>query len=330
MAFESKHDVVVLYHKNCLDGIGSAWAAWKYYEGKVDLLAVQYGDKFEEIFGANFDKLTGKIVYCLDFSFDLPTTKHLMGICNPLVVLDHHDSAWKNLKSIAQETFGDSNELFHNGSFIESLVVVDQNHSGTRLSWAWFFGHDPRAVIPKGVLYVEDRDLWKWEFADSRNWTAGAFSYEFSVENFDKLISANVDDVVKEGIGISRHMEKSVNLLYKSSRRFQVDEFDVPIVNCNALFASDLGAKMAEGEAFSVTYHDGGNARHYSLRRAKGADIKLNEIAERFGGGGHPGAAAFRIPFDDEQFHRSHVEITSVGYAKRGDNWVQTPIYKKD
>jgi len=308
LSFESQHDVVVLYHKNCLDGIAAAWCAWNSLHYECDLVPVQYQDDFEEMFGPGFEKLMGKKVYCLDFAFDLQTTTYLMGICE-LLVLDHHDTAAKNLSSIAVNNW--SKGWYHKEAG-QSLVIVDQNHSGAMLAWLWFLGPGPEtpAFPPEQIRFVEDRDLWKWQVDGSRPWTAAAFSHELTVENFDLLMMVPVTTTIVEGTAIQRHMEKTMNVLAKSARRFQLDEYDVPIVNCNALFASDLGAKLAQEEAFSVTYNDSQNARQFSLRTSR-KDIKVNEIAERFGGGGHPGAAGFRIQFDDDRFFMSHLEVRS-------------------
>jgi len=310
MVFESQHDVVVIYHKNCLDGIAAAWVAWAHYKGNVDLLPMQYGDSLEETFGPNACALIGKKVYCLDFSFSLEDTKTLMEVCQ-LIVLDHHETAVRNLGKIALTSIKSAADAGIN--FLESVqpppntIIVDRNYSGAMLSWMWFHGH---AEAPYGIQCVQDRDLWKWQVDGSRQWTAAAFSHELTVENFDMLLMVPPTTTIVEGTAIQRHMEKTMNVLAKSARRFQLDEYDVPIVNCNALFASDLGAKLAQEEAFSVTYNDSQNGRQFSLRTSR-KDVKVNEIAERFGGGGHPGAAGFRIPFDDDRFYMSHLEVMS-------------------
>lgn len=310
MVFESQHDVVVIYHKNCLDGIAAAWVAWAHYKGSVDLLPMQYGDDLEETFGPNACALIGKKVYCLDFSFSLEDTLMLMDVCQ-LTVLDHHDTAARNLSRIAMTSIkwaADAGiEFLKSVKPSPNTILVDQNYSGAMLSWMWFHGH---AHPPYGIRCVQDRDLWKWQVEGSREWTAAAFSHELTVENFDRLIAQPLIEVVQEGKAIQRHMEKTIGVLAKSARRFKLDEFDIPIVNCNSLFASDLGAKLAQEEVFSLTYTDSHNARQFSLRTAR-KDIKVNEIAERFGGGGHPGAAGFRIPFDDDRFYMSHLEVMS-------------------
>lgn len=328
MAFESQHDSVVLYHKNCLDGLGAAWAAWTGLNREVDLIPVQYGMKFEELFGEGFCDLIGKNVYCLDFSFDRKSVNTLRNICN-FTLLDHHVTAAKALEGLYEKEFSEIEHYTRNPSIglMPEVILVDQKYSGAMLSWMWF--HPDRVLSPPfGIQAVQDRDLWQWKVHGSKEWTAAGFSYDMTVENFDKLIARNLESVIDEGAALLRSQDKNVKVLSKGARRFKLDEFDVPVVNANACFASDLGAVLAEGEPFSLTYHDCADGRQFSLRTGR-KDILVNEIAERFGGGGHPGAAGFRIFFDDDQFHRTHMEVYSEEYAKNNDVWVKYPVHEK-
>lgn len=307
------NDVVVIYHKNCLDGIAAAWCAWTHYKGKVDLVPVQYKDDFVKLFGLDFHQLFRKTVYCLDFSFDKDTVDHLMGICNPLILLDHHDSAQRALGSlpIISNSIGDKNKQYFDCANFEGCVVVDQTRSGAMLAWEWFNPRVPVEQIPAGIFYVQDRDLWTWKLGDTKAWTSAAFSYEFTVENFDKLINTPVTEVVREGKGIERHMNKVVKDLSKRPRRMNLCGYNVPIVNCNSVFASDLGHLLGQDELFSVTYHDVSDKRIFQLRSSN-KNVKVNVLAEVFGGGGHPGAASFAISFNDPQFYHSHEYLAGI------------------
>ena len=53
-------DIIVIYHANCLDGLGSAYAAWLYFKDKAEYIAMQHGQKID------FD-CTNKEIYILDF-----------------------------------------------------------------------------------------------------------------------------------------------------------------------------------------------------------------------------------------------------------------------
>jgi len=42
---EVNKEIVVLYHANCLDGFGAAYAAWKKFGDTADYIPVQYGEE---------------------------------------------------------------------------------------------------------------------------------------------------------------------------------------------------------------------------------------------------------------------------------------------
>lgn len=304
------HNSVVLFHKNCLDGISAAWVAWVALEKQVDLVPVSYSSNYEELFGEDFCELNGKDVYCLDFSFNKDIVKHLSCICN-LTLLDHHDSAARELKGLCKEDFDKVSNYTRAPMFgrMETVILVDQKYSGAMLAWKWF-NKDRELSAPFGIEAVQDRDLWAWKIPDSKAWTATAFSYDFTVENIDMLMNTDPKHIINEGKALLRSQERNVRLLAKSAGRFKIDEYEVPVVNCNIMFASDLGSILAENESFSITYSDSPTCRLYSLRARKNG-VKVNEIAERFGGGGHPGAAGFRIDFNDPRFSDSHKTLIS-------------------
>lgn len=326
MAFESQHDTVVLYHKNCLDGLAAAWVVWCAYEGKVDLAAVQYGDDFVERFGANWNDLAGKTVICVDFAFSLQDTKSLMQNSR-LLVLDHHATALKDLESIAWRDFTKGFEQWHHrlDDHTNSVVVVDSRYSGAMLAWMWF---NPGEQPPQGIKFAQDYDLWQFTYPETKNWAAAAFSHDLTVENFNWVIATPVEEVVREGRAIQRHIEKTVRGLAKSARRFKLDDHEVPIVNANSLFRNELGSLLSADEAFSITYSDSRHGRQYSLRSKKGG-VDVGAIAKRFGGGGHPNSAAFSIEMGDDQFHHSHEYLVSVRLVYAGGRWIKAPRYEE-
>lgn len=271
-----------IYHKNCLDGIAAAWVVWYRFGGNVDLLAAQYGDPLP-----TNEELSGRAVYVVDFSFNREQVLHLREICD-LVILDHHETAAKEL---------------------EGLVEVNQAHSGAMLAWNHFY---PNTEPPKGLLMVEDRDLWKWKIFGSKAWTAAAFSYPLDVESFNTLINRDPEEVMREGEALLRKHEQDIKkIAHGGTRMMTIDGVEIPVCNANGLFASDLAGMLSEDYPFAATYVDGKTDRSFSLRARKGNGINVNEIAERFGGGGHKAAAGFRIAFDDPRFARSHLELNS-------------------
>lgn len=269
-----------IYHKNCLDGLAAAWVVWKHFKGDVELLSAAYGDPLPEM-----EHLRGRNVYVVDFSYSREQVIQMQKHCT-LVILDHH-------KTAAEELVG--------------LVEVDQSRSGAMLAWDYF---NPGVTAPRGLQFVQDRDLWQWKLPGSKQWTTAAFSYPHDVEELDKLLNRKIGDVVLEGESLLRKHDQDVKKIARSARPILIDGVEVPVVNANGLFASDLGNVLSENAEFAVTYVDGVDERMYSLRSRNGrADV--SEVAKRFDGGGHRNAAGFRIKFDDPRFARSHLELNS-------------------
>lgn len=277
-----------LYHKNCLDGLASAWVAWKAYNGEIDLQAIQYGDPVP-IYG-------GRRVYVLDFSFKAEMLMTIDQQCD-LVLLDHHDSAAREFEKLGDHKF-------------RGHVVVDEKYSGAMLAWRYFF---PDVEPPIEIQIVQDRDLWKFNIPYTREWTMAAFSYPLTVESFDTMVTRGVDSVCKEGFYLNRKNTQDVNKISKSVRMMIIDGLAFPVVNANSLFTGDLGEKLADGHLGAVIYHDGPDGRIFSMRSREGG-LRVNLIAERFGGGGHPAAAAFKIPFSDRRIKKSHLYLRSKHY----------------
>ena len=68
-------------------------------------------------------------------------------------------------------------------------------------------------------------------------------------------------------------------------------------INASAMFASELANLLAEqSNSFGLVWQLGADGEaKVSLRAAGKVDVA--EIATRYGGGGHPNAAGFRLPF---------------------------------
>ena len=79
---------LVIYHDNCGDGFGAAFAAWLKLGDDAEYCACQYGDK-------NFviPPLKDRDVYILDFSFTRETMNVFFEDAKRVVWLDHHTSS---------------------------------------------------------------------------------------------------------------------------------------------------------------------------------------------------------------------------------------------
>lgn len=282
--------VICFYHKNCLDGLAAAWVAKQYFDARkeagVQYVACDYGDPVPT-------ELKDHTIYLLDFSFKRAETEALMAD-NIVVVLDHHESAAKEL---------------------EGLFEIDQTRSGVMLAWEHFMGTN--STPPIQLNYIEDRDLWNFKLKHTKSFVAGAFSYPLTLESFEKFMQLDVSQVVMTGQALSRKQQTDVAVIVNNARRMKLDGFDVPVVNGNHLFASDVGAILSVDEPFAVIYEDLVDSRKFSLRSQKVGGEDVSVIAERWGGGGHKNAASFSIPLGTPAYAQSHALLNSKPYRKK-------------
>ncbi|MGY6509052.1 DHHA1 domain-containing protein [Vibrio parahaemolyticus] len=265
---------ICIYHANCCDGMGAAWVVHR---------ALNEDDDIEFIpatYQAELPDVTGAHVIIVDFSYKQDQMRELAAQAESILVLDHHKTALQELAP-----------LLENGVIQGKF---DMNYSGAMLAWMWFFPHvEPPALIK----HIQDRDLWRFDLPGTREIQSALYSFPMDFETWDMLMSIDASILYKQGIAIDRAHKKNVQGLVEfASYRDTIAGFDVPVLNCNYMFASDAGHELAKGEAFSATYYDTEENRKYSLRSSEDGGIDVSEIAAKFGGGGHRHAAGFKVP----------------------------------
>lgn len=258
----------VVYHDECTDGFTAAWAAQLALGQGAKLIPAQHG---------RFDPTTleGDYLLIVDFAFKLETLLELQRRFKHVLVLDHHKSHERDLKE-----FGSA--------------VYDVNRSGAGITWDVMVG----GVRPTLIAYVEDRDLWRKQ-RPGVDLIAGVIeSFPRSIQNWDWL-RAELDNPeglsrqMQAGEAIQRFKDRSIEHLIERARTVSIGGYEVPSVNGNRTFASELGNRLAVGHPFAAVWAQTSQGKFaYSLRSAlDGVDCAV--VAEKFGGGGHKHAAAF-------------------------------------
>ena len=285
-------DVHVLYHHDCNDGFGAAFAAWSHIGdhgplGRVQYLPVKHGAPPPAL---NPDSQ----LYILDFSYPKPTMLELIHRHNGAVTLiDHHPS----------ELHLDLELLPH--------CQINLDRSAAPLAWGhfmslaledgWQFHHQPPLID-----YIEDRDLWKWELPQSREVSAALYSYPHDFTVWQELINDpnGIQHLKTEGETLLRAQRQEVQRLADTAFLHPVPGHPEPVPHVNTqTFPSEVGHELLERHPdapFAAAYHhtlnaDGNPATKYSLRSRKDG-FNVNELAQRNGGGGHPSAAGFIRP----------------------------------
>lgn len=289
---------VMIYHANCADGFGAAWAAWMKWGDAVEYVPCAYGQPAPA-------GLAGKHVLIGDFSFKRDVMEAIAAEAKSVIVLDHHETAESELepwrvrfdKEDTSLTIADVESAWADNDTNRVLAFFDMHRSGARMVWD-FCHHDDAPLL---IRLIEDRDLWRFSMSDAK-----AFGVWLRCEPFDFYRWRQIDNVMcvdkqpilREARAMQRFFDQKVDEIARLSRIGLIDGHEVPLCNCPPMFASEVGHKLLDDNPaapFAACYSDQGTSRGYSLRST---DDRQNvaDIARKFGGGGHRNAAGFGVP----------------------------------
>lgn len=267
---------LILYHADCTDGAGAAWAARFHCASAgydCTLIPAAPGQCPDEAFAARWD-----LVLAVDMCPPYAAIAKLTQACS-VHVLDHH----KTNRALVEQVRG----------------IYDETRSGAGLAWdevPGIVGHDPMPR-PWFVDYIEDRDLWRWALPDSRAINAALHFGERTPERIRFFHESGLTpaEAGMAGAKILECQEATVAQVTKHPL-FGLGFTAV----CSAVEQSEIGNALvtAHGMPACVWYtrDDGaGPVAQVSLRsRDDLADV--SEVAARLGGGGHRNAAGATVP----------------------------------
>lgn len=251
---------VVLYHAECLDGFGAAWAIWKKFPSAT-FTPVKHG--LPPPTG-----LAGKKIVIADFSYPRPVLEAMAQEAAGLLVLDHHVTAEQALAGLPYTHF-------------------DQKKSGAVIAWEWAHQKPAHWLL----LHVQDKDLWTWALPGSREVNAALSSHPHDFRLWDRFTE---ETLIAEGRAILRYEHEMVGKLVKELVMVKFQGQTVPAVQ-SAILNSQIGEQLSGRHPFVIIWHDRDGRRYFSLRsREDGPDVEA--IARQHDGGGHTHAAGFSVP----------------------------------
>lgn len=297
---------ICIYHGNCADGFGAAWAVWKRFPD---------WEFYPGIYQNDPPDVTGKHVVLVDFSYKESVISTMAEKAKSILILDHHKTALDDLGYVRSRML-DPGENWDGWSIYRDHLVgknetplncfFDLSKSGAVIAWEFFH---PGKPVPKLLQHIQDRDLWKFEMEGTRDLQAYIFSCEYDFETWDTLVRHAEnndlrDDMMERGAAIERKHHKDVAELVKVLKRpGTIAGHSCWIASLPYTFVSDAAHLMCsmpaeDGSlpAFAACYWDTEEGRVFGLR--SDGDFDVSEVAAEYGGGGHKNAAGFRLPFD--------------------------------
>ncbi len=269
---EELKQIVIIYHKNCHDGFGAAWAAWKKFGDTATYIPASYGDPIPE-------NIEGKEVYVVDFSYDDMRLTDLESKAQKLVVIDHHKGAEEHVTKRKE-------------------FVFELNHSGAYLAWQYFH---PNTKVPVFLQYISESDIYSFTLADYELICTYIFTRKRTFDEFNRLQDEMEDiskrnTILEKGALLLEYRDLIVDPALNSIHFIDLAGTILPAVNVTLPLdeKSHLIHKMYDlypPVAMSYRYDDG----EWKCSLRSNGDFDCTILAGKFGGSGHKGSSGFAI-----------------------------------
>ena len=292
---------LVIYHANCTDGFGAAFAAWLKLGDEAEYLPMEYGQEIVPTQIAD-----NREVYILDFSFPRHIMEGLFALAKRVVWLDHHKTAFEMWCGVQ---YLDHQDGVHQaiGLNMQHTIILNNFKSGAMLAWEYFH---PGTEVPMLIQHIDDRDRWQFKLDGSKElhaalaslkpWTFSQWDLLFHVDGF------RLEALKDEGRAVLRAHNQHVQSALKQASSCYIDcclrdvdglleKVALPglAVNAPAFLASDLGHELAnKSGTFGLVWSMAADGQIHCSLRSNG-EYDVSAIAKTFGGGGHRNAAGF-------------------------------------
>lgn len=247
---------------------------------KREFFKIDYGMKFpmDEI-GKN------ETVYIVDFSIEPEEMEELLRITKNVIWIDHHATAIKKYKSFDKTIKG----------------IRYDGIAGCMLTWLYFNEavppcEDKIKTAPYFTRLIADYDVWKFEYGDETRHFHMAFETEDispESETWDYMfLDAYVEDMISSGGKISQYRDtwaKTYCEVLGFETKFEgLRAYALNLGMCGSDYFKSVADKDYD---ILIGFSFDGDGWRYSLRSSK---VDVSKLAEKFGGGGHVGAAGFK------------------------------------
>lgn len=264
---------VIFYHKDCPDGFGGAYGAWKKFGDAAEYRGVDYGKPLP-------DDLTGAQVYFIDVCFPQEQMDAVKAVAAHLTVLDHHEGVEEITKSMPE-------------------FVFDSNRSGATIAWSYFHPSEP---VPELLTYVEDDDLFRFALPETRPMITYLTARPYSFEAWDQAAHALTDENMRAELLATAHayaeyFELLAAVAVEKAKLVRFEGVECYFATAHPLkpmksLVGNLLVKMQGPFALVVTAHPKG----YGISIRGDGTVDVSAIAQKYGGNGHPNSAGFGIP----------------------------------
>ena len=234
----------------------------------------------------------GEQVFLVDFSFTEPTKHYLDKLIEKgckVIHIDHHTSTMNLYEAHPEYKVLDG--------------VRSTEHSGAALTWMYFTGNKDISACPVFVQYVSDFDCWHFKLQETEDFKFGMETLEYGpmdeiwktfIKEHYSTPPETLHHVIESG-KVSKSYFDNINKQYCKDFAY---ETEIEGNKCIVLNKKD-GGSLVFGDLITnypmamVWAFDGTNYQYSIYSTDNG--IECDKIAEKYGGGGHKGAAGFKL-----------------------------------
>ena len=271
-------------HHHDADGRASGAIVRRALGQEVTMIEMDYGDPVP---WESIDQASNVVI--VDFSLPLKDMKRIADR-RRLTWIDHHKTSIEEMKVAAEDWPG----------------IRQLDEAACVLTWQHFF---PDTPVPKAVVLIGDRDIWRWTEAQTGPFSEGLYQQDTSVDNeglWEPLLDDDpkmVNQLIMKGSILRASQLKIIRRkVARYGQEIIFEGYRTLLVNDRG--SGEMGDHINQlGYQIGYCYIDNlqdGKLTTFITLYSKEVDVSI--IARKFGGGGHVGAAGFSFVREDTPF----------------------------
>lgn len=280
----SEKEVIIFYHKHCVDGTAAAAVALSKFRS-AKAIPLSFSDKEADLEIAKAAISPVSQIIFVDTTFGL---EELIGFGSEILVIDHHISEKARVEELAKVNS-------------RLTYIFDNDESGATLAFKYFF---PEEALPTFLSYVRDIDLWKKELTPESEWL---HQYLSTKRNLPEALlplfqlDANLENYLSLGRTLTEYVDLEVAYMTNLNPIYiKVGDAKVPAFNITNHQSKAGNILALKYNSAVILYVIMGTETRMSVRSVEGCSPNARAVAEVFkDGGGHDHSAGATIATSD-------------------------------
>lgn len=283
------------YHADADGKCAAFWVKWLagsfLKDGEDEYIKINYGMNFP------FDRIkSGEKIYIVDYSLPVEEMKQLLNITKDVTWIDHHKTAIEKYRDFNEPIRGIRYDGIA-GCMLTYCYLQHMTKNGEGKIKP--FTKDMVNDAPYFTKLIADYDVWTFEYGDDTRYFNMAFeSEDFEPEsnNWVTLMDRkNESQYIEDGKIMMKYYDNFAKE-YCESKGFETEFEGYRVYAMNIGLAGSDWFKSVDDGSYDILMIFSYNGKYktwsYSMY-SKTVDV--SEIAKKYGGGGHKGAAGFNL-----------------------------------